>query len=1134
MADNISVTQGSGTTMATDDVSGVQYPRVKVSVGVDGAATDVSTSNPMPVEAASLPLPTGAATQTTLAALLAELELKADLTQTQPVSGPLTDAQLRAAAVPVSGPLTDAQLRAAAILVSASALPLPAGAATQATLAALLAELELKADLTQTQPVSGPVTDAQIRATPLPISGNVNTGLTQPLTDTELRASPVPVLGEKEVVTGVTQNTVDTNIIESTDVSDYSMMSLQILGPFTAQINFQGSNDNTNWVPVIMQRTDSANSSPASTTTNPAGYVSPVLFKYFRARITSYTDGDVTGILSLTQGSIDFPGQIQIAAAMLPNGTGGATAANQNTQTTALQILDDVVGAVGAVAPTSVQAMGLVDPDGNSIQAPSTENGALAIGNAVKKFRDGFADLPQGDPPDTLIWDVAFENQGSSSIGRAGNAQGASYMKLSLCPITPGSQISMTTKRTFKFPMRFINLLSISQRIIGQELEVSIVGVDGSDVVTQLTPKADLSILGTVSLTSNVATINFSTSHGLVNGDRVILVGNTERRLNVGPVVVTILTATSITVPLALANGTYTAGGVVRWADPLAYAKNGAGLLHENATATNATFLTRRNGFNTRLLNQTIVTTANGTNLAFSDPFNATSMNQVIANQEEFTIVPRSPDAITAPGNPMKWSQTLPDEELEFKIRVRAKNLDNLTVPIARITAISKTGTTTATVTTDVAHGLAVTDFVQIYGVRDIVSFPNLTASTVVASIVSPTQFTIIIGAALTVSSAGGTVFLNQGSVLAPGISAINVQSISRTNNVLTLIGNTNWAVGLPGETVHLYGCDATSMGLYDGAYKVLRLSTTTMDLESVGADFGSINCGGAIMRRTDLRVHGISEIEHTRLIAELSAQQGSADNGKALPVNIPGGTVINSGTVTTVSTVTTVTTVAAVTAANLALPGTIADVASAALTTTTTTAAITPTFGTAYQVNIPVTVFTATSLDINIEESTDNGTNWFVVYSFPRITATGFYNSPILRMRGTRVRYVQTFAGTTCTRAINRSQISHAASQIVQIIDRTIVPNTLNSVSPSLLIEGCQDFNASVRCTAQTTPATILIQFSADGTNWFSSAASITTAVGIVQAKIANEQWKFARLIVSAAGSGITLGEAMITGNGR
>ena len=66
--------------------------------------------------------------------------------------------------------------------VSATALPLPAGAATQTTLAAVLAALALV-------PVSGPLTDAQIRATALAVS----TGLTQPLTDAQLRASKVGV-----------------------------------------------------------------------------------------------------------------------------------------------------------------------------------------------------------------------------------------------------------------------------------------------------------------------------------------------------------------------------------------------------------------------------------------------------------------------------------------------------------------------------------------------------------------------------------------------------------------------------------------------------------------------------------------------------------------------------------------------------------------------------------------------------------------------------------------------------------------------------------------------------------------------------------------------------------------------------
>lgn len=84
----------------------------------------------------------------------------------QPVTGPLTNAELRAADVPVSqgaggtawavvqatvpwvvdasgfpipvtGPLTDAELRASDLAISAASLPLPDGAATEDTLAAV-------------------------------------------------------------------------------------------------------------------------------------------------------------------------------------------------------------------------------------------------------------------------------------------------------------------------------------------------------------------------------------------------------------------------------------------------------------------------------------------------------------------------------------------------------------------------------------------------------------------------------------------------------------------------------------------------------------------------------------------------------------------------------------------------------------------------------------------------------------------------------------------------------------------------------------------------------------------------------------------------------------------------------------
>lgn len=52
MADNFVANAGSGgSTFASDDISSVQYPRVKPSWGADGSATDTSVAAPMPVQA---------------------------------------------------------------------------------------------------------------------------------------------------------------------------------------------------------------------------------------------------------------------------------------------------------------------------------------------------------------------------------------------------------------------------------------------------------------------------------------------------------------------------------------------------------------------------------------------------------------------------------------------------------------------------------------------------------------------------------------------------------------------------------------------------------------------------------------------------------------------------------------------------------------------------------------------------------------------------------------------------------------------------------------------------------------------------------------------------------------------------
>jgi hypothetical protein len=228
-----------------------------------------------------------------------------------------------------------------------------------------------------------------------------------------------------------------------------------------------------------------------------------------------------------------------------------------------------------------------------------------------------------------------------------------------------------------------------------------------------------------------------------------------------------------------------------------------------------------------------------------------------------------------------------------------------------------------------------------------------------------------------------------------------------------------------------------------------------------------------------------------------------------------------------------TLTGVTTVTAANLNFPQTVADVASAAITTTATTSAITPGFGVSYQVNIPVTAVAGTSptLDVSIEESDDSGTNWFKVWDFPRITATGIYRSPVIPLTGNRVRYVQTVggsAGQSFTRAINRLQSSIPAVPVRQLIDRTINVNSGNPSTATLVTaDGGNRLQLVVNMGAITTTAPAFqLQGSDDGgTGWYNIGSPLTgVASSTVQLTVSDINSALTRVTVSTTGSGATL----------
>ena len=232
-----------GGTDGTNLVAAKFKPASTAALATDPAlVVAISPNNTVPVSAASLPLPTGASTsalQTQPGVDIGDVTVNnavgaaavniqdggnsitvdgtVAVSGSVAVTGPLTDTQLRAAAVPVSaaslplptgastsalqtqpgvdiGDVTVNNAAGAAavnvqdggnsLTVDATSLPLPTGAATEATLALIKAKTDNLDVALSTRAVTG-LTDAQLRATAVPVSG--------PLTDAQLRASAVPV-----------------------------------------------------------------------------------------------------------------------------------------------------------------------------------------------------------------------------------------------------------------------------------------------------------------------------------------------------------------------------------------------------------------------------------------------------------------------------------------------------------------------------------------------------------------------------------------------------------------------------------------------------------------------------------------------------------------------------------------------------------------------------------------------------------------------------------------------------------------------------------------------------------------------------------------------------------------------------
>jgi hypothetical protein len=133
----------------------------------------------------------------------------------------------------------------------------------------------------------------------------------------------------------------------------------------------------------------------------------------------------------------------------------------------------------------------------------------------------------------------------------------------------------------------------------------------------------------------------------------------------------------------------------------------------------------------------------------------------------------------------------------------------------------------------------------------------------------------------------------------------------------------------------------------------------------------------------------------------------------------------------------------------SISAPGLTTDITSSILTTSSNSTTITPGIGCSYSINLTVSSVSGTNptLVVDIQESDNSGVNWFTVYTFPVITSAGIYRSPQIQLRGNRIRYVQTVAGSTpsFTRTISRLPV-HASVPIFKQQNPLIINGSITT----------------------------------------------------------------------------------------
>lgn len=380
-----------------DDASALKHQKVLAEYLVGTTPTEVDASHPLPVVQTGTPgLPTGAATETTLAA---------------------ASAKLPAALAAHGGLVVEGVASGVAVPVSAAALPLPAGAATETTLAAVNTKLGSALPLptgAATETTLAAVNTKLGSALPLPTGASTETTLAaasaklpSTLGQKAMAASMAVVLASDQSAIPVTGGGVPTDPAASGSLTGTTQKvtiiglnamatcSIDVSGTFSATMTVEARIDGVNWFSVNIGTDPTSqlgNMFSVATFTSPQKLVLPIAgYDGIRVNCTGYVSG--TAVIAMR--ATAAPDIVRIGAG-LPTGS-------------------NRIGSIGlndGVNAASITGSNALKVDGSAVTQPVNNAGTFAVQSTEKPATSG------GLTPHSLV--SASGNNATSVKGSAG------------------------------------------------------------------------------------------------------------------------------------------------------------------------------------------------------------------------------------------------------------------------------------------------------------------------------------------------------------------------------------------------------------------------------------------------------------------------------------------------------------------------------------------------------------------------------------------------------------------------------------------------------------------------------------------------------------------------------------------